>query len=151
MATDTRKELKEIKSRWNYADVIALVTASLAGTTFKGERSAWLRGMCELSEKYPNFFRGVHFIRRDPFTPYSRQVDEVLKMLGRWEYKSDFNPRFRRIEVNEEGKEELRASLEPKLSDHLEEIRAMADILKEYVSLEEKDESHGNKPRGSEG
>jgi hypothetical protein len=148
--TDTKKALQEVRLRWNYADVIALVTAHLPGTQFKGDRSAWLRGVCELTQKYPHLLRGVHFIQREPFTPYSHQVDEVLKMLGRWEYKSDFNPKFRRIEVNEEGKQELRASLEPKLRDHLEEIRAMANILKGYVSLEEMRESDANDLRGAE-
>ncbi len=120
---------------WNYADVIALVTANLHDTHFNGDRSAWLRGLCELSEKYPQFFKGVHFTRRDPYAPFSLKADEVLKMLGRWEYKSDFNPSYRRIELSDDGKRDLKEWLEPKLSGHLGDIAEMAKILEGYVSL----------------
>lgn len=147
MPTGTEEELKRARSAWNYADVIALVTANLPGRTFNGDRSAWLRGIYALTQKHPQFFRGVHFIRREPYTPYSRQVDEVLKMLGKWEYRSDFNPRYRRIELSDDGKQELKESLERRLSDHLPEIREMSDILEGYVSLTKEDQAHGRKAR----
>ena len=131
----TREALQQVKASWNYADVIALVTANLSGETFNGDRGAWQRGFFEISQKYPQLFIGVRFVRKEPYPPYSRQVDEILKMLERWEYRSSFNPRYRRIQLAAEAERELRNELEPKLSEHADAIRDMSRLLNQYVAL----------------
>lgn len=148
--TTTKEELARVKAGWNYADVIALVTANLPGEKFNGDRGAWHRGVYELSRKYPHLFRGVHFVRKDPYPPYSRQVDEILKMLERWEYRSSFNPRYRRIELGADAKEELKNALETKLADHLDTIKEMSTILNQHVATQEPDEAKADGDRAGE-
>ena len=133
----TKEELAQVKASWNYADVIALVTANLPGDKFNGDRGVWQRGVYEISRKYPHLFRGVHFVRKEPFSPYSRQVDEILKMLERWEYRSSFNPRYCRIELTADAKQDLKDALEAKLADHLDTIREMSTILNQHVATQE--------------
>lgn len=123
---------------WNYSDVIALVTAYLPGNRLNGDRGMWLRGISAIAEQHPEFFRRVYFTTRQPLPPYSSQVDEVLKMLGKWEYQGSFNPRFRVIELTEEAKSELRETLEPKFAPaDLQKIRQMSKDLAGYVILQE--------------
>lgn len=139
--------MEVVKSGWNYADVIALVTAYLPESLLNGDRGTWQRGIHELSRRYPAYFRGVHFVRKDPYPPYSRQVDEILKMLERWEYRSSFNPKYRRIELGSEAKAELKRALEPKLKEHLNVIRQMSEVLSGIVALDEAARAEGDGER----
>ncbi len=148
--TTIREQMERVKSEWNYADVIALVTAYLPETELNGDRGMWQRGVRELSRRYPDYFRGVHFVSKDPYAPYSRQVDEILKMLERWEYRSSFNPKYRRIQLGEDAKRELRATLEPKLAKHLDKVREMSALLNEYVAPREQDHGEANGGRAGE-
>ena len=85
MATAKRTR-PETQAHWNYADVIALATANLKATNLNGDRGVWMTGISKLADSHPSYFTRVHFIFRAPLPPYSREVDEVLKMLGKWEY-----------------------------------------------------------------
>jgi hypothetical protein len=152
MPSPTQAQPKAADTTWNYADVIALVTAYLPGNTFNGDRGAWLRGISELVEEYPSFFRQVHFIRRDPLPPYSARVDEVLKMLGKWEYQGSFNPRYRTWEVAQDAKTELRALMERKFTpDQLEKIHGMSEILAGHVSWKPEERGDVESSGGSTG
>lgn len=141
-----------VKTSWNYADVIALITANLEGERFNGDRGVWLRGISELADRYPTFFRRVHFVHRDPLPPYSREVDEVLKMLGKWEYQGSFNPRFRVIEVSEDAKSELKSQLAQKFeSGDLATIQAMSRSFAKHVKLEQGETANVRDPRPTPG
>ena len=150
--TSLRDETAQVTAHWNYADVIALVTAYLPEERLNGDRGAWLRGIAELAEAHPEYFRRVHFVRRDPLPPYSREVDEVLKMLGKWEYQGSFNPRFRVIALPQAAKTELKSSVEPKFQQsELQQIRAMSQQLANHVKLEDEAGDVGGTPTAPSG
>lgn len=119
---------------WNYLDVLELVVACLGGNKFKADKGAWERGILAVRDKYRELLPDVRFTKREPFPPFSREVNEFIRIMDKSRSQSKPNPVYEVVEVSEEAKDDIKAHAHPELKRQLNVICEMSAVLLPYVS-----------------
>ena len=121
-------------SSWGYVEVLEQVVARLELTDLPVNVGLWAKGVSRLKKEFPGLLRGVSFVEREPYPPFSEEVSEFLRMFERSLDMKKPNPYFSPLTIERETKQRIKEEIHPALgAKHLTEINRMAEILQTYL------------------
>lgn len=128
-----RKQFREqLRTRWNYIDVFALAMARAAATHFVADQGKWNGFLKDFKErtkdKAPKLFEEVFFNQREPFGPYSEQVESFFRVMARSSTLGTPNPSYQVYEMSQDTKRDIIESQESCFSR--KELEVITELAK---------------------
>ena len=113
---------------WTYLDVMASIIAEAPKLKFKASTSDWNRLWFDLaqSEDGRELLGDLHFEDREPYPPFSDEVEACIRLLSRAGVLSLGNPRYQYFTIEQENKDAIKRGQERLLAAHGDAIKRLA-------------------------
>ena len=135
VVTRTPKEI--LAEYWNYQTVLYLALGYLPEgvNRLTAGSGKWNEVVCELKERFPEFFPNVHFLYRDPLPPHSDQIEDFLFFAGVSEVFQTTSS-YEVYLITDKAKIRLRERAKGKFSqEQIEAIRKISPVINEKLVI----------------
>lgn len=134
------KEENKVKmpQPWSYFNVLEMLVAAMPAGKYTADIGRWNRVVKNLEEeyqdKYPEIFRDIYFIEREPLNPYSSEIEEFFQRIA----LAVHNPSFDIMEITEEKRDQIKARATKRLdSNSVKFIEQIGRVAAESLKLAE--------------
>jgi hypothetical protein len=112
---------------WSYFNVLEMLIAAMPPGKYTADIGKWTRVVKDLEDqyrdRYPELFRDIYFIEREPLNPYSSELEEFFQRIA----LAVHNPDFDIMEITPEKKERIKARATKRLdADHVKIIEKIS-------------------------
>jgi len=132
------QNVKNQTFEWSYFNVLEMLIAAMPPGKYTADIGKWTKVVKRLEEqcedKYPELFRDIYFIEREPLDPYSAEVEEFFQRIA----LAVHNPNFDIMEITPKKKERIKARATKRLNeDHIKVLEEMSQDAAKALSFSE--------------
>ena len=132
------KEREVVPQEPTYLDIMKLVVALLDVPMVKGESEDWQKAWYQIrnSPDGRELLSDVAFKAREPYAPFSHEVEALRRVLSRAGVLALGNPRYRYYTIEPRARDDIQRGNEELSRVHGEALGRMAKALAEALKVE---------------